>query len=146
MEEFGNALLRSQQSSIDAFLEHRPEYIAIGKTAIALFILRAEQEKSLFDFDSREKGCYQYIFSKLSSKWDEFNHNAIGFVTFNYDRALEYFLFTSIRNTYNEALKNVQKLLKCFRSYMCMDRWENYHGNQKMVFLMGLYKKIRTAN
>jgi len=102
-EDFGNALYRSHQLSIDAFLEHRTEFIAIGKLAIALFILRKEMEDELISFENRRKGCYQYLFSKLNTGWDDFKQNKVGFITFNYDRSLEHFLFTSLQNTYNKS-------------------------------------------
>ena len=108
---FGEAVLRSNQSSIDAFLEHRTEFIEIGKIAIALFILRKEKEADLFSFDNRKNGCYQYLFSKLNAGWDEFGENQIGFITFNYDRSLEHFLFNALQNTYNKSEDDCAKKL-----------------------------------
>ena len=102
-ENFGNALFLSNQTSIDAFLEHRTEFTEIGKLAIALFILRKEMGEDLFSFKTRSDGCYQYLFSKLNASWDDFKHNRVGFITFNYDRSLEQFLFASLQNTYNKS-------------------------------------------
>jgi hypothetical protein len=101
--KFGDALFYSQQQSIDAFLEHRPEFSEIGKLAISLLILSKEIEYELLKFENRDKGCYQFLFSKLTANWDEFSRNKVGFVTFNYDRSLEHFLFTSLKNTYNKT-------------------------------------------
>ncbi len=111
VEKFGKALRLSQQSSIDAFLEHRTEFTDIGKFSIALFILRAEIEDKLFDYDARNHGSYQYIFDKLNASWGEFGRNVIGFVTFNYDRSLEHFLFTSIQNTYNKSNEECAQII-----------------------------------
>ena len=100
VENFGNALYLSHQYSIDAFLANRPEYMEIGKVSIALFILRKEMEADLSSFENRNKGCYQFIFNKLTTQKDELKENRVSFITFNYDRSLEYFLFTSLKNTY----------------------------------------------
>ncbi len=99
---FGNTLFSSQQLSIDAFLEHRPEFAEIGKLAISLLILRKEMNEDLFGLNNRSKGCYQYLFSKLNTNWEDFKQNRVGFISFNYDRSLEHFLFTSLQHTYNK--------------------------------------------
>lgn len=111
IDSFAEAFFLSNQPSIDAFLEHRPEFADIGKLLIALVILKTELDTDLFGFNNRERGCYQYLFSKLNTNWDEFPKNKVGFVTFNYDRSLEHFLFTSLKNTYGKEDNNCARQL-----------------------------------
>jgi hypothetical protein len=102
IEKFGDELFRSQQVSIDDFLENRPEYMSIGKTCIALCIARKENESKLLDFDPVRQGCYQYIFHKMNTDWESFSKNKIAFITFNYDRSLEEYLFIGLQSSYNK--------------------------------------------
>ena len=113
-EEFGKALNLSQRYSIDAFLERRPEFIDIGKWAIALFILRQEISANLFSFETQDRGCYRYLFEKLDADWDSYSDNKVSFITFNYDRSLEQFLFTKIQNTYGKTESECVDKLKRF--------------------------------
>ncbi len=109
LQQFGKALHYSQRYSIDAFLEKRPEYIEIGKWAIASLILRKEISANLFSFKNQNNGCYRYLFDKLAADWASLKENKVSFITFNYDRSLEHFLFTTTQNTYsksNEACAN----------------------------------------
>jgi len=111
-EEFGKALHYSQRYSIDAFLERRPEYTEIGKWAIALFILRKEIFSNLFSFENQDKGCYRYLFDKLDTDWSSLADNRVSFITFNYDRSLEQFLFTAFQKTYGKNDNECAELLK----------------------------------
>ena len=114
VKEFVDALFLSSRSSIDAFLEYRHEYIEIGKASIALLLCNYETHENLFDFRKRTKGCYHYLFNKLISDWKRFSENKVSFITFNYDRSLEHFLFTSLRNTFgkskNECAEQVHRI------------------------------------
>jgi hypothetical protein len=101
--EFGEELYMSQQASIDAFLEHRTEFMKIGKTAIALCLARKENADNLLSMNVRDKGCYQYLFQKMNSDWASFTENKVAFITFNYDRSLEEYLFTALKYTYGKT-------------------------------------------
>src|SRR5229473_2124193 len=48
MLTFGEALARSGRTSVDAFLEHRPEFIELGKLAIAYALMDRELPDMLF--------------------------------------------------------------------------------------------------
>jgi hypothetical protein len=98
---FCSELFLSQCASVDTFLEHRPELVRVGKLAIALSLLRCENESNLFSFDVRTKGFYHYLYNKLNTGWDKFNANRLAIITFNYDRSLEHFLFSALKHTYN---------------------------------------------
>jgi len=101
------------QPSVDLFLEKRPEYLEIGKAAIAAALIAYENPNSL---GRKEDGLswYEYLFAKLETSPEEFSQNKLAIITFNYDRSLEYFLFVALRHTYdlkeNEAAKLVHSI------------------------------------
>ncbi len=97
---FRSQLYLSQQPSVDTFLEHRREFSDIGKLSIALALMTHEVEENLFGFSKREVGFYHYLFTQLNTGWEEFGNNQLSIITFNYDRSLEHYLFTALKNTY----------------------------------------------
>jgi len=99
--EFRKSLVLSGRFSVDEFLEYRNEFIDVGKEAIAAVLLRFEQTMNLFNV-REESNWYQYLFGQLNTSFDEFNQNKIAIITFNYDRSLEHYLFTALKNAYNK--------------------------------------------
>lgn len=93
----------SQKPSIDTFLEHRPEFLKAGKVAIALSLLSNENPDTFNDFGIRERGICHFLYNSLTTSWEEFSRNKITFITFNYDRSLEYFLFSALKHSYNKS-------------------------------------------
>lgn len=92
--QFKKALAESPAESIDAFLEHRDEFTRIGKHAIAAELLKCEQRERLYD-PGNEDDWYRYLFNRMTAgvRFDHFLQNEVSFVTFNYDRSLEEYLF-----------------------------------------------------
>jgi hypothetical protein len=111
LANFGEALSYSGMSSVDAFLEHRREFIEVGKVAIAQALIPLEVETNLF---YAERRWYQYVFERMSTTFDEFQDNKVSVLTFNYDRSLEHFLVTAIRHKFgkseSESASKVRKL------------------------------------
>lgn len=70
----------------------------VGKAAIAFRLMQFEDPNRLTWFDNN---WYRYIFGKLDAPLADFRNNNVTFVTFNYDRSLEHFLFTALKNSYN---------------------------------------------
>jgi hypothetical protein len=102
---FKTSLKRSGTGSIDEFLERRPEYIEIGKAFIALVLSTYENEDTLFSHDgtgnaSKGKNWYHYLFQKMTAETDDISRNPISFITYNYDRSLEEYLFTALYHRY----------------------------------------------
>jgi hypothetical protein len=89
---------------VDAFLEHRPEFLEVGKRAIAGALLPRERIEHLFS-PPRGQNWYEYLFRKMNAHFDEFRQNALSIVTFNYDRSLEDYLLTALRNSYGRPFK-----------------------------------------
>ena len=104
---FKEQLYNSMLPSVDAFLEKRPEFLDIGKAAIAA---------ALIPFENREKiHWYEYLFGKLAGvKLEDFKDNKISFITYNYDRSLEYFLLTAIQNSYGLSYEQAAETILNF--------------------------------
>lgn len=112
LSTFTDRLLNSGESSVDAFLESQePEFVEIGKAAITASLLPCELEKTLFmyfmetrrrpgDTEEQSKNWYQYLWGELNAPFEQFEENKLSIVTFNYDRSLEHYLFTALKNKY----------------------------------------------
>lgn len=109
IEEFCKKFKDSSTPSIDLYLARNPEYAQFGKMAIALSILDSEKN-SVFREDLKENSkydWYRYICHKMTSTLSEpdsykrFGENKVTFITFNYDRSLEHFLYESLKNSFN---------------------------------------------
>lgn len=104
---FKNELHRSPLTSVDAFLEQRPEFTKMGKIAIAKELIQYEEENNILTkFD-----WYQYLFNKMNVRFEDFENNRIAFITFNYDRSFEHFLMMSLKSTYGKTENECAKVL-----------------------------------
>lgn len=99
-EDFGIQLLASQKLSVDAFIEGRtePEFIELGKAAIASFLIPFENISNLLE-RKREITWYQYLFNQIGGNPGDFNYPNISIITFNYDRSFEYFFLHALMNS-----------------------------------------------
>ncbi len=109
IDDFCNQFYFSGRGSIDAFLEHRPDLLEIGKHFIAILVGAFEQEVSLFSF---ERNWLRYVYGNLNAKFDEFEQNQLSFITYNYDRSVEHFLFTAFQQGYKAAERECEELAK----------------------------------
>jgi uncharacterized protein (DUF3820 family) len=115
-QDFGGQLLQADVF-IDAFLEYQTgEFLEIGKAAIAAALLPCETQERLYDRfmyqrlkswlgkkeqkDDKQNNWYQLLWSELDAPFDQFEENELSIVTFNYDRSLEHYLFTSLKSRY----------------------------------------------
>ena len=115
VQSFGRHLLKSR-ISVDAFLEDHPDYLDIGKFAIASKLLPCENEQSLYDnwlYQEKAKiedknHWYDILFGKLvdGAGFDNFKDNKLSVITFNYDRSFEHFLFNSFKSSRKKAKEN----------------------------------------
>ena len=108
VREFQKILQRSTTKSIDLFLARNPEFMELGKIAIILMMLAAEQNSKFREkVQRRELDWYSYLYDKLTDNltrkedYARFGENNASFVTFNYDRSLEHFLYESLLNSFN---------------------------------------------
>ena len=102
--DFHLELKLSAAPSIDTFLEPRQEEQRyLGKLAIAYALIPFEKTDLLFDDNS----WYKTLLNKLEPKFDDFDKNKLSFITFNYDRSLEYFLYIAMMNRFRKTEKEV---------------------------------------
>jgi len=98
---FRDTFYYSGKNSLDAFLEHRTDLIPIGKAVTAEILIGKEHSWQLFRFDNRN--WLRYLYNNMNTSFDEFGANKLSIVTFNYDRTVEHFLFTSLKNSYDKS-------------------------------------------
>jgi hypothetical protein len=93
---FGGALAHSGYTSVDWFLEKHPEFISIGRIAIATSLIPFENPEKLFPPHGPKTHWYEDLCNLMWSD-DDCSYllgNSITMLTFNYDRSLEYYLRT----------------------------------------------------
>ena len=96
--EFHTSLARSDNETIDAFLEDRPSLRRIGTFAIAQVLMRAETEENLYIPPRRD--WYPILYRELDLKHPDITPLVSGIVTFNYDRSLEHYLTETTNRTF----------------------------------------------
>jgi hypothetical protein len=108
-QDFSNALDLSFAPSIDDFLEKRPEFMQIGKFAISYQLIQKEDPRAI----SRDtKGnWYELLWHCMQAKVEDFANNKVSFITFNYDRSLEFFLQRSLMNYFGISKDKANKII-----------------------------------
>ncbi len=113
--KFARAFLDSGVGSIDSFLSRRSkEFGEIGKFAIAA-VLCNQEEPSRFRNTDIEDDWYNYLWNALIAgvhECEDLAANQIRFVTFNYDRSLEYYLRKSCQETFGVSYADAVKALE----------------------------------
>lgn len=120
VKRFAQDLADSDAPSVDAFLEHRPDFLKIGKLAISLSLIPKELDVTLTrnyrQTHARGKMCwYHYLWNSMAAQKDEFGSNQVSFVTMNYDRSLERYFFLRLRakhqySTDDECFNELHKI------------------------------------
>lgn len=111
IKRFSEALRSSSTPSIDLFLKNRPEFTKLGKTLIVQDLITFEKSGSVINFKTDWLSyLWQLMISDHSPQ--EFTQNRISFITFNYDRILEYFLFTSLQNMFGLSDDDTNNILR----------------------------------
>lgn len=114
LETFADRLKRSDLDSIDAFLEgNEVQFTEIGKAAIASAILFRERDSRGHLFTARRNDHWlRYLWGVMKSQADtaSFADNKISFVTFNYDRLIEYYFETVLQTTFNLKRDDAREL------------------------------------
>ena len=109
IRKFVEAYKKSGVYSIDAFIEKRQEYMAFGKMIITASLLRRE---NIISLTKTEENWYMYLFNRIKDTIVEQPESVISFITFNYDRSLEQFLFNAIKEYNNLQPPDCIKVLK----------------------------------
>lgn len=108
LRNFAIALHLSGHFSVDAFLEQRPEFTGIGKSAIAYFLVGNENAVNLSEHEvGGEANWYRHLLNLMVGTFDDFAKNKLAVITFNYDRSFEQFLFIALTHRFNKGPKEV---------------------------------------
>lgn len=111
LDHFREELRLSAQPSVDAFLEHRTEFIDIGKAAMAAILIGCEKPDEVW----KDTGSWlRIIFNHMRCAFEEFENNQVAFVTFNYDRSLEYFFAKAMAASYGKKIEECAQILSTF--------------------------------
>ncbi|MEO5888149.1 MAG: hypothetical protein ABIQ77_10840 [Anaerolineales bacterium] len=100
IDDFTKALSKMMHPSIDAFLEMYPEYMLIGKVAIAARLIPYEVPEVITYRRRDTLEWYEYFFNLIRSP-NIIQQGNLSVVTFNYDRSFEYFLYYAFMNSYH---------------------------------------------
>jgi len=111
IREFRNEFLDSGQYTIDEFLEKRDTFTEIGKNAIVLQLIRREQNNEM-NMIGDSINWYKLVFNKMDTEFNRFHENKISFITFNYDRSLEQYLYKALKSSSGEEPNKVGEMLK----------------------------------
>ena len=113
LDAFLSALDASGQNSVDAFLEQRAEYLDVGLAAMSIALMRCEQAPSLDANRNPDANWLRYLLREMrSDTLESFKDNRISFVTFNYDRTLEFFLCRALAHSFNKSEEEVGKIIE----------------------------------
>ncbi len=139
-----------QASSIDDFIDHQGDdkVELCGKLAIVHSILEAERNSLLFvnererhptiNFDGLEGTWYKSFMQILidGSRKENINQlfEGMSFITFNYDRCIEHFLFHALQNYYKikpDEAAGIMQGFKIFHPYGMVGRmqWQGEGGS-----------------
>lgn len=101
----------STTKSIDLFLARNPHLAETGKNIIAYTIFDAEIKSNFRERSKHlEQDWYFYLFDRLTDGVIDFKklcrikaNSKVSFITFNYDRSLEQFLYESFQNSFTNV-------------------------------------------
>ena len=146
--DFARQFKQSHVKSIDAFLAKRSEFTELGKLAIAAVLIEKENPEKLVNTIDTEH-WYSYMWNLMIQDINDISQlrsNRIKFITFNYDRSLEYFLHLATKNTFGvddqmaqQSLRGLE-ILHVYGSlgqfhYMSGDKVRQYSDDQNDVSL-----------
>jgi len=141
-EDFALCFYKSTTPSIDLFLARNKHLSDFGKKAIAVSIMEHEKTNLLREDikDHSTQDWYSYLYKRMTEKlitpesYNQFGDNKIVFLTFNYDRSLEYILEDSLLNSFllAEPQKKREQFekIKIHHVYGCIDKLPFYGGRK----------------
>jgi len=113
IKDLADTFFYSSTDSIDFFLARNPDFEEIGKLGIICCILNAEKNSKFREHIEKENcDWYTYLFKRLTDRltskdsYTKFKENKVSFITFNYDRSLEFFLYNSFVHAFQQSKIN----------------------------------------
>lgn len=139
---FRESLRKCGRSTIDAFLQSNTDLSDLGKAAIAQVLIRQENPDQIHDLSEHNGNWYKRLYQSMGSSLDEFGNNKVSFLTYNYDRSLEYFLFealkhSNLRRPEAECVNAINKIpIVHLHGKLAPLRWEdkNFHREYSPKF------------
>lgn len=108
-DQFFKAFAFSDQSSIDAFLENQSTFRKLGKALIACALVPREDTDFLFP---TSPDWLTLVANSMRSKFEDFDKNQIAFITFNYDRSIEHYLCTTLKNSFGKSEAECETMVR----------------------------------
>ena len=140
IRDFLITLKNADPPSIDSFLELKRNSEELGKTLIGLALFMKEHPETLTTpkGDEGEKWYGDLVNKLKTSSVNDFSKNKVSFLTFNYDRSFDHYLFTSIKNSYDD-LSDDEKCAEIVRTIPIIHLhgqigtlpWQNEHGEER---------------
>ena len=90
-------------TTMDEFLELRPEFGDLGRAAIAQALIPCEGNEPVHRYEQKGPFWYKEFLGNMAMSRDSSAHRNLAIVTFNYDRSLEEFLFTTYKASHSQA-------------------------------------------
>lgn len=120
IDEFVKRFEYSRDLMIDYFLStlESEKLISLGKIIIAASLVKYEKISGGLKPLQQKDDWYSILFTNMTegitkySDYHLFSENNISFITFNYDRSLEYLFSSSLKNKFNIGIKDTMKLLE----------------------------------
>ncbi len=108
-----SSFARSNIESIDLFLSKNPKFVNLGKQLIAAVLYPLEIENNLHNIENNENWC-RFLWNNINTDFDKIDKHDLHFITFNYDRSLEHFLYLSLYNSYsgNKSSSECAEIIK----------------------------------
>ncbi len=111
LEEFRGELRKAMTPSIDAFLESRDAYLDIGKAVMAYFLIRCEDESTLYRTGNNQD-WYAYLYGMMGhTDPSQFSKNKLSIITYNYDRSFEYSFLNALKVRHNLSNEEAGSIL-----------------------------------
>jgi len=103
IQEFIKELRTAEPPSIDFFLEHRPEFVDIGRLRIGQQLIKCEIADKLNSYDP-PLHWYRYFIDKITTYPENILENKVKIVTFNYDRSFETYLYQTLKSRHGREM------------------------------------------
>ena len=121
---FTNAFSNSSIHSIDKFITLNQDFSEVAKIAIIKKIMSDEQNSRFNeDMNDEKEDWYSYFYNEMISEVikneeiDKIKENNISFITFNYDRSLEFFIYNSLINSFRTLNDRKNKVIELYRQF-----------------------------
>jgi NAD-dependent SIR2 family protein deacetylase len=111
IKKFPQDLKRSLRNSIDQFLVNKPQYEGFGKFAITHIIKSFENDEKRHYYLDRGDWVKYFFNQFIGLNENEIRQREFQFITFNYDRSLEFLLTQAFKHGFEKDDAVINRLL-----------------------------------